>query len=196
MVALHQFSDNELVRNYQNNQCEQSIKILIERYSDKLFTSIYYIVKDRYIAEDLLQETLIKATNNILKGKYTEQGKFAPWASRIAHNLCIDYIRKTKAGNTIKVIKSENLDIARLSIQEKTAYHSIVEEEDNCQLWKLIQELPQEQMEVLVMRVYGEMSFKEISEAMKVSINTSLGRMRYGLQNLRKKIEENNLVLR
>lgn len=188
-------SDNELVSRYQHQNCESSITELVLRHKDKIYTHIYFIIKDHYLAEDILQETLVKAAQNIKKGKYTDQGKFAPWVSRIAHNLCIDYIRKSKSSHAIRTISNDalNMDIGS---DNHNGNKKIETKETNHMVWRLINQLPEEQMEVVVMRIYGELSFKEISDAMGVSINTSLGRMRYALINLRKMINEHQLVLR
>lgn len=193
---LQQLSDNELIRRFQEYDCQQSFKELILRYKDRVYTGIYYIVKDHYLAEDIFQETLIKAATHLRQGRYTHQGKFAPWITRIAHNMCIDTIRRSKSSHAINTVSTESLlPLANLSVNQ---YHEsrIERKETERQVWELINKLPQEQMEVVMMRVYGEMSFKEISDAMGVSINTSLGRMRYALINLRKMIKERQLVLR
>ena len=151
-------------------------------------------MKDSYIAEDLFQETFIKIINNLKKGKYNEEGKFLPWVMRIAHNLVIDHFRKSNripkfdnSGefNIFSVISDSSLNAEKKIIKNQV-------EED---LRRLIEELPEDQKEVLVMRMYSDMSFKEISDKTGVSINTALGRMRYALINLRKVIDKNNIVL-
>lgn len=191
------FTDDQLIQQYRKSLCNGSIQELILRHKDRIFTSILFIVKDRYIAEDIFQEAMIKVAIHLKNGKYAEQGKFAPWAARIAHNLCIDHIRKSKSSHAIRTIHQEEFPLEnKISSHSYNADHSIIKKESDQLLWKIIDQLPQEQMEVIVMRIYGQLSFKEISTIMGVSINTSLGRMRYGLINLRKMIEENQMVIR
>lgn len=193
---LQKYSDNDLILKYQTEDCQQSIRELIMRHKDRIYTNIFFIVKDHYLAEDILQETLIKAATQLRQGKYTDQGKFAPWLSRIAHNLCIDAIRRAKSSHALQTVSTEDL-LPLASPSAEGIYGSHLEKnETEQQVWDLVNTLPQEQLEVVLMRIYGEMSFKEISEAMGVSINTSLGRMRYALINLRKMIKNRQLVLR
>lgn len=192
-----QLSDEQLIHLYQSQQCQRAIQTLILRHKDRIFTNIMFIMKDRYIAEDIFQESMLKVAMHIKNGKYAEQGKFAPWAARIAHNMCIDYIRKSKSSHAIKTIQHDDFPLENnISAANYNADYRINKKENDERLWKIINALPTEQMEVVVMRIYGQMSFKDISEAMGVSINTSLGRMRYGLINLRKMIEENQMVIR
>jgi RNA polymerase sigma factor (sigma-70 family) len=175
---------------------DEAIAELIYRYKDNVYTSIYMMVKDKYTAEDLFQDTFLKIVTNIRAGRYSEQGKFLPWALRIAHNLCIDYFRKVK--QQVKITLPDGSDIFSLispSSYDNAETRMIRMQTESC-VEQLIRLLPIEQREVLVMRIYGEMSFKEIAQLTGVSINTSLGRMRYALINLRKIIEEKKVALR
>lgn len=192
--SLKQFPDQDLVHLFKEGD-DAAISELIFRYQSNIYTSIYIMVKDKYIAEDLFQDTFLKVVNTIRKGKYSEQGKFLPWALRIAHNLCIDHFRKVK--QQVRVTLSDGTDILELLPfkSEHVEERLIRTQTENC-VHKIIDKLPEEQREVVVMRIYGELSFKEISDITGVSINTALGRMRYALINLRKIINDGKLVLR
>lgn len=186
-------ADGELVHSYiQGN--EKSLEILINRHKRRVFGFIISKVLDKEIAEDLFQDTFIKVINTLKKGNYNEEGKFLPWVIRIAHNLIIDHFRKTKRMSTVK--STENFDIFSiisddvLNIENKLIKTQILDD-----VQKLVYELPEDQKEVLLMRLYKDMSFKEIAENTNVSINTALGRMRYALINLRKLIEEHEIIL-
>ncbi|MAQ75598.1 MAG: RNA polymerase subunit sigma-24 [Aquimarina sp.] len=186
-------SDAVLVTNYINGS-EGALATLIERHKQRIYSFIYSKVFDRDVSEDIFQDTFIKVIKTLKSGKYNEEGKFLPWVMRIAHNLVIDHFRK---GNRMPKFE-DNGEFSIFSVisdgdlnAEKKLIKGQVEED----LRMLIQELPEDQKEVLVMRMYRDMSFKEISEKTGVSINTALGRMRYALINLRKVIEKNNIVL-
>jgi RNA polymerase sigma-70 factor (ECF subfamily) len=170
------FSDSQLVSLYQNGN-EEAFEVLLRRHKSKIYTAIYLIVKDRYTAEDLLQETFVKAINTIRSGRYNEEGKFLPWISRIAHNLAIDHFRKEKRYPEVVLEDGSRLfnsmDFSEESIEEKQ-----VMRETRSKLRDYIKELPTEQKQVL----------QEIASRTGVSINTALGRMRYALINLRKKM--------
>lgn len=186
-------SDQELVREYIDGE-ESALKALLERYKKKIYTSIYIRVKDQFLADDIFQETFIKVIDTIKSGKYNEEGKFLPWVMRIAYNLVIDHFRKVQRSPSI--INNEGFDIFEvLDFSEDDAEKSMIKKQRNKDLTKIIQLLPDDQKEVLIMRHFCDMSFKEIAEITGVSINTALGRMRYALTNLRKLIEENNLLL-
>jgi RNA polymerase sigma factor (sigma-70 family) len=179
-------SDSQLVKLFLKGN-EGGFEVLIGRYESRIFTSIHLIVKDRYIAEDLRQETFIKALNTINAGRYNDEGKFQPWIMRIAHNLAIDHFRKSKRFPTIVMEDGSNV-FNTLEFSE-APYEIIQEQKDTkAKLRALVEELPEAQREVLVMRHYMEMSFHDIAESTGVSINTALGRMRYALINLRKKM--------
>ena len=185
-------SDSNLVSHYKSGN-EEAFEELVLRHKSRVFTTIYLIVKDRYVAEDLLQDTFIKVVNTIKSGKYNEEGKFLPWVLRIAHNLAIDYFRKDKRYPTI-VMEDGSRVFNTLEFSEDSVEEYQIKQDTNALLKKLIQELPETQREVLIMRHYMQMSFQDIAESTDVSINTALGRMRYALINLRKKMQNSNIA--
>jgi len=182
-------SDSKLVSLYENGN-QEAFEMLLHRHKSRIYTAIYLIVKDRYVAEDLLQETFIKAINTIRGGKYNEEGKFLPWISRIAHNLAIDNFRKSKRYPEVVLEDGSRLfnsmEFADQSVEDKQIFR-----DTRTKLREYIKELPVEQKHVLIMRHYLQMSFHEIAERTGVSINTALGRMRYALINLRKRMVKN-----
>jgi RNA polymerase sigma factor (sigma-70 family) len=183
-------SDSQLVLLYLNGN-EEAFETLLYRHKSRIYTAIYLIVKDRYVAEDLLQDTFIKALNVIKSGRYNEEGKFLPWLSRIAHNMAIDYFRERRRHPHIKLEDGSRLfDSMRFSYDSLET--NLIRHDTKSRLRALIKELPEEQKEVLIMRNYLQMSFQEIADRTGVSINTALGRMRYALINLRKKMILNN----
>ena len=193
MDNLQRFDDAFLVRNYING-CEKSLEVLINKHKFKIYNFIYSKVLDRDNADDLFQETFIKVIKTLKKGVYNEEGKFLPWIMRIAHNLVIDFFRKNKRFPTFD--KNQNYDIFQLiKDQNPSIERHLIDKQILNDLQKIVVKLPEDQKEVLNMRLYREMSFKEISEATGVSINTALGRMRYAIINLRKLIIENNITL-
>ena len=186
-------SDAILVSQYINGD-EPSLSILINRHQQRLYSFIYSKVYDRDVTEDVFQDTFIKVIKTLKLGKYNEEGKFLPWVMRIAHNLVIDYFRKNK--RMPKFNNSKDFDIfSVLSDSALNAEDKLVRSQIHNDIRNLVEELPEDQRTVLKMRMYNDMSFKEISENTSVSINTALGRMRYALINLRKLIEENNVIL-
>jgi len=185
--------DSKLVSDYINGN-ETSLEILIKRHQQRLFSFIYSKVKDRDITEDIFQDTFIKVIRTLKKGNYNEEGKFLPWVVRISHNLIIDHFRKSN--RMPKFRNTDEFDIfSVLGDDVLNAEKKIIKEQIHADVRELINELPEEQKEVLVMRIYNDMSFNEISENTGVSINTALGRMRYALINLRKLIEKNKIIL-
>jgi len=186
-------TDATLVSNYIAGQ-ETALETLITRHKHKIYSFIYSKVYDKDIAEDIFQDTFIKVIRTLKRGAYNEEGKFLPWTMRIAHNLVIDYFRKSnrmpKFDNT-----GEFSIFSVLSDSTLNAEKSIIKEQVEHDVRRLVDELPEDQKEVLMMRIYNDMSFKEISERTGVSINTALGRMRYALINLRKIIDKHNIVL-
>ncbi|GGD10236.1 RNA polymerase sigma factor [Hyunsoonleella pacifica] len=186
-------TDAVLVSSYIKGQ-ESALETLITRHKHKIYSFIYSKVYDKDIAEDIFQDTFIKVIRTLKRGAYNEEGKFSPWVMRIAHNLVIDYFRKSnrmpKFDNT-----GEFSIFSVLSDNSLNAEKSIIKEQVESDVRRLVEELPQDQKEVLMMRIYNDMSFKEISERTGVSINTALGRMRYALINLRKIIDKHNIVL-
>jgi len=186
-------SDQELVRQYIEGD-HSSLEALIKKHQSKIFSYIMLIVKDRHLAEDIFQDTFIKVINTLKVGAYNEEGKFLPWVMRIAHNLIIDFFRKSKRMSMVE--NSEEYDIFEtLKIYDQTIEDKIIIEQIHHDVRMLIEYLPSEQKEVLKMRHYGDMSFKDIAEQTNVSINTALGRMRYALINLRKLVEEKSIIL-
>ena len=186
-------TDSILIEHYLDGN-EIALECIINKHQQKIFNFIYSKVHDRDISEDIFQETFIKVIKTLKNGVYNEEGKFLPWVMRISHNLVIDFFRKN---NRIKTINSkEDIDIFQfISDGSPNAESVLINDQIIKDIQKLIQELPDDQKEVLIMRLYRDMSFKEIAENTKVSINTALGRMRYAIINLRKLIKENNIFL-
>jgi RNA polymerase sigma-70 factor (ECF subfamily) len=194
MQPTHQFSDSELIQAYLQGHAP-SLETLIYRHKDKIYTTIFMLVKDQYLAEDIFQEAFLKIIRTLNEGRYSEQGKFLPWAARVAHNLCMDYFRKVR--QDIPVITEDGREIMQLmQFASESAEDGLERRQVHHSVRQLIEELPEEQREVIVLRIYGDMSFKEIADITSVSINTALGRMRYGLINLRRLIAEKQMVLR
>lgn len=173
---------------------ESALELLINRHKQKIYSFIYSKVYDRDMAEDIFQDTFIKVIRTLKKGNYNEEGKFLPWVMRISHNLVIDHFRKSN-----RMPKFDNTgEFSIFSVLNDTslnAENSIIKEQVENDVRRLVEELPPDQKEVLLMRIYEDMSFKEISDKTGVSINTALGRMRYALINLRKIIDKHNIVL-
>ena len=186
-------TDQELIGRYLAGN-QSSLEKLIRRHKNRIYAYILMIVKEKELAEDLFQDTFIKVINTIRSGSYKEEGKFIQWAMRIAHNLIIDHFRKAKRIPTIE--NREEFDIfEKVRIPVESIEERIITDQIHKDVKKLIDYLPKEQREVLVMRHYGDMSFKDIAEVTNVSINTALGRMRYALINLRKLVEDKNIIL-
>ena len=186
-------TDAVLVSNYiQGN--ENALATLIERHKQRIYSFIYSKVYDHDVTEDVFQDTFIKVIRTLKRGRYNEEGKFLPWVMRIAHNLVIDHFRKNN-----RMPKFDNTDefniFSVISDSSLNAEKSIIKNQVEDNVKRLIEELPEDQKQVLIMRMYKDMSFKEISENTGVSINTALGRMRYALINLRKVIDKHNIVL-
>ena len=186
-------SDSELISLYIGGD-ESALKALILRYEQQVFTYILPMVKHRELAEDLFQDTFIKVVNTIRTGGYKDEGKFLQWAMRIANNLKIDYFRKEQRLPLYESNGDFNI-FDTLGIEDPSVEQKMIQEQIYTDIKELLQYLPEEQREVLEMRIYQDISFKEIAEITKVSINTALGRMRYALINLRKMVEEKKLVL-
>lgn len=185
--------DSFLVSNYVQGN-EKALDLLIKKHQQRLFSFIFSKVQDRDITEDIFQDTFIKVIKTLKKGNYNEEGKFLPWVMRIAHNLVIDYFRKNK--RIPKFSNTDEFDIfSVLGDGSLNAEKQLIKDQIHNDVRELVKELPEEQKEVLVMRMYKDMSFKEISETTGVSINTALGRMRYALINMRKLIEKHKIIL-
>jgi len=187
-------SDQDLIHLYVGGD-EAGLVELLRRYQAKIYTSIYLLVKDEYLAEDIFQDAFIKVINTLRAGKYNEEGKFLPWVTRIAHNLVIDHFRREKRAPMIN--NGDDFDIFEvLGNYDESTEDRLVREQTHKDLKALIHLLPDEQKEVLIMRHFGDMSFKEIADVTEVSINTALGRMRYALNNLRKMMTSKELSLK
>ncbi|MGC6470127.1 MAG: RNA polymerase sigma factor [Flavobacteriales bacterium] len=196
-MLLHNISDKDLVSTFLKGK-PAALDVLVNRHQSKVMGFIYSKVKNQQLAEDIFQDAFFKVIKSLNSGKYNEEGKFLPWLMRISHNLVIDYFRKNKRMPKVAQSKSlENFDIFDvISNGDKSKEQNMMEFEQTELLKQLIAELPEEQKEVLIMRHYEELSFKEISEKTGVSINTALGRMRYALINIRKLMVENNVDLK
>jgi RNA polymerase sigma-70 factor (ECF subfamily) len=195
-MVLSSLSDSELIRLYINDQ-ESAFEVLLNRYKNQLFKFIYMKVKDVDLANDIFQDTFIKVIQNVKSGKYNEEGKFLPWATRIAHNLVIDYFRKQSKVRIFSERNSFNEDFGifqRIASQERNYLQEKSSEELDAQLLQMLFHLPKVQREIVEKRIFQDLSFKEIAEAENISINTALGRMRYALINLRKIMAEKEIV--
>jgi RNA polymerase sigma factor (sigma-70 family) len=192
-MQAHVISDQELIGKYLAGH-EKALEHLIRRHKNRVFAYILMVVKDKDLAEDLFQDTFIKVINTFRSGQYKEEGKFIQWVMRIAHNLIIDHFRKAKR---IPIVENnDDYDIFdKVRIPVESVEDQLITEQIHRDVKKLIDYLPKEQKEVLVMRHYGDMSFKDIAEVTNVSINTALGRMRYALINLRKLVKEKDVIL-
>ncbi|MEY4541635.1 MAG: hypothetical protein RLZZ306_3392 [Bacteroidota bacterium] len=190
MEKVH-VNDSELVSLYIKNSDEKAFETLVRRYKSKVYTTIYLIVKDTFVAEDLMQDTFIKAVDVLRSGRYNDEGKFLPWVLRIAHNMAIDYFRRDKRYPNV-VFEDGSSVFNTLDFAEDSFEEIQIREESHTHLRSLIKMLPDTQREVLVMRHYEDMSFQEIADATGVSINTALGRMRYALINLRKMMSKHS----
>lgn len=186
-------NDQELVHSYLQGN-EKAFELLLSRHKRKVWSHIYLLVRDRELTEDLFQEAFIKVVHTLKSGKYNEEGKFLPWVMRIAHNLVIDHFRRSKKMPMVR--SNDDHDVfATVAQPGKNVEQTLVNVQIEADVRKLIDHLPSEQREVVLMRTYLGMSFKEIAEHTEVSINTALGRMRYALINMRKMIKESEMVL-
>lgn len=194
MAKLTALTDDKLVSLYADGNNE-AFDTLLNRHQNRVFTYILRIVKDSEVANDIFQDTFVKAITTIKQNRYSEAGKFGAWITRIAHNLIIDYYRQERSEN-IQSCDLPDLDILnRKDLSEETIEDKLVTHQIHNDIKRLVKALPELQREVLVMRYYHDMSFKEIADATNVSINTALGRMRYAILNMRRIAEENNIVL-
>ena len=192
-MQVHVLSDKQLLGQYMSGN-EAALETLISRHKEKIYTSILFLVKDHALAEDIFQDTFIKVIGTLRSGKYKEEGKFLPWVMRISYNLCIDHFRRQKRTPTIT--NSDGYDIFNiLKFADGSAEDDMIRDQTRKKVRKLIDQLPVEQREVVILRHYSELSFKEIAEMTNVSINTALGRMRYALINMRKMIAEKNVSM-
>src|SRR6187551_2183989 len=193
MKSLALLSDHQLIHQYMAGN-SAAFSTLVLRYKTKLYSSIYLLVKDKYLAEDMFQEVFIRVIDKMKKGHYTEEGKFLPWIMRIAHNMCLDHFRKTKRLPAIKT--SDDVDIFEMLVfSVKSAEEHMITDQSRERVRKMLDMLPEDQREIIIMRHYADLTFKEIAALKRISINTALGRMRYGLINLRKTMVEKQIAL-
>ena len=192
MKNLTVLTDEQLVNMYMSN-VNEAFDILLDRYKNRLYSYILYSIKNTDLADDLFQETFVKAIVNIQNGKYVNSGKFYPWLTRIAHNLIIDQYRAEKSENTISNEDAETDLFESAQLYEASIENEIISEQNLEDIRNLVNFLPDNQREVVEMRYYQDLSFKEISDITGVSINTALGRMRYAILNMRKMAAENHL---
>lgn len=194
MQKLTNLTDEQLVRAYVDGN-NAAFDTLLRRHQSKLFSYILRIVKNRDIADDIFQETVVKIIMTLKQGRYAESGKFGAWLTRIAHNLIIDHFRQEKSENSISTDDEEVNLLNRRDLCDENIEDLMVNDQIRTDVRRIIEALPEAQREVLMMRYYSDMSFKEIADATGVSINTALGRMRYAIMNMRRIAEENNIVL-
>ncbi|MDQ3072380.1 MAG: sigma-70 family RNA polymerase sigma factor [Bacteroidota bacterium] len=186
-------SDEELVTQYLAGN-EACLRVLINRHKTRIYTSIFLLVRERYLAEDIFQDTFVKIIDTLKKGNYHEKGKFLQWALCIARNLVMDHFRKSK--KVPLIVDSDGNDVLDYVCgTEENREDQIIRDQTESKVRQLIQHLPEEQREVLILRHYADMNFKEIAQLTGVSINTALGRMRYALSNMRKLIEKHQISL-
>jgi len=194
MIPLRRMTDEDLVVAYAQGN-NDAFDILLNRYKASVYSYIYYIVRNREMTEDIFQDTFVKAIMTIKQGRYTESGKFKAWINRIAHNLIIDYYRQEKNENTISNDDCEMDLLNNAKLADGTVEDFMIKEQILSDVKRLIDYLPDNQKEVLILRYYQELSFKEIADITGVSINTALGRMRYAILNMRRMAEEKNMIL-
>lgn len=192
VMDVMQISDQQLISNYLKGE-DRAFEVLLNRHRDKIYTSIYLFVKDHDMAQDIFQDVFIKIIDTLRKGKYNHEGKFLQWAMRISYNMCVDNFRRSK--RRTKVSATETFDIFDvLECADDNMEDHIIKSQVHKKVRNLVDQLPPEQREVVILRHYADMSFKEISQLTRVSINTALGRMRYALINMRKMAGEKELL--
>jgi len=189
--ATPALADDQLIQYYLNGD-PAALETLVYLNKDKIYKSIYSMVQDKHLADDIFQDVFIRIIDNLIAGRYVEEGKFLPWAMRIAHNMCIDHFRKVKQTPLLRT-KDDFTEVIKYN--EPDVSQSIMNHESHNQLRRMIDMLPDEQREVIVLRHYADLSFKEIADVMKCNINTALGRMRYALNNLRRIMEEKQVAI-
>ncbi|MEO6253101.1 MAG: sigma-70 family RNA polymerase sigma factor [Ferruginibacter sp.] len=193
MKNLSTLSDEQLIKLFKEGQ-SYAMEVLVNRHKDRIFTSIYLLVKDKYLAEDIFQDLFIKIIETLKAGKYKDENKFVQWAMRIGHNLCVDHFRKIKSKPVIRT--SEGMDIFDvLNFSEPGIEDKIIKMQSSETIMKLVCKLPEDQREIIILRHFADLKFREISKILDCSVNTSLGRMRYALLNLRKMIEEKQIAV-
>lgn len=186
-------TDEQLVQLFIDGEV-QALDMLINRHKTRIYTSIVMLVKDKYLAEDIFQDLFIKVIENLRSKNYKEENKFLQWTLRIAHNLCVDHFRKLKKEPVIKT--SDDRDIFDIiDLKDTNAEQRIIKNQNHNTVMQLVDQLPEEQREIIILRHFADLKFKEIADMLNCSVNTALGRMRYGLLNIRKMMEENHLAL-
>lgn len=192
-MQLKSLTDQELINNYLGGD-DRAFEVLLTRHKNKIYTSIYLFTKDTDLSEDIFQEVFIKIIDTLRKGKYNHEGKFLQWAMRIAYNMCVDNFRRSK--RRTKVGSTDTFDIFDvLECSHPNKEQDMIKQQTYDKVRMLVDQLPPEQREVVILRHYADMSFKEIAQLTRVSINTALGRMRYALINIRKMVEEKDVIL-
>lgn len=194
MLNFNRFTDEQLVAAYAQGSNE-AFDALLTRHQNNVYSYIFRIVKDQEVADDIFQETFVKIITTVRQGRYVDSGRFAAWMMRIARNLIIDYFRQEKSSNTVSIDLGEVDVLNRKDFSDGTIEDSMIVDQIHSDVRKLMASLPETQREVLEMRFFKDMSFKEIAETTNVSINTALGRMRYALMHIRKLAKEKNIVL-
>ena len=193
MKNLIVLTDQQLIRLFNDGE-SNAMEVLVNRHKERIFTSIYLLVKDKYLAEDIFQDLFIRIIETLRSGNYKDENKFVQWAVRIAHNLCVDHFRKIKNKPVIR--NSDGTDIFELlNFSEKSAEDKIMQMQSNERIMKLVSQLPEDQREIIILRHFADLKFREISKILNCSVNTALGRMRYALLNLRRMIEEKQIAL-
>lgn len=193
MKAYSSLNEHQLIELYLNGD-SYAFSFLVNRNKAKIFTTIYMLVKDEFLAEDIFQEVFIKIIESLKKGAYVENGKFLSWAVRIAHNMCMDHFRKVKRTPTIKTSDDINI-FEQYHFAEPSADIKMMETERDNNIKKAIDKLPEDQREMIILRHFANLSFREIAQLSNISINTALGRMRYALINIRKMLPEGQLTM-
>lgn len=193
MKKFFTLTDQELIQLFIDGEC-YALEVLINRHKTRLYTSIYLLVKDKYLAEDIFQDLFIKIIETLKAGKYKDENKFLYWAMRISHNLCVDHFRKVKGKPIIKT--SDGNDIFEvINFADINAEENLMKTQTNERIKKLMYQLPEDQREIIILRHFANLKFQEISKILDCSVNTALGRMRYAILNLRKILEEKQIAL-
>lgn len=193
MYSYSNYADLQLIQAYRGGEL-QAIEELVYRYKDRIYSSILFLVKDKYLAEDIFQDAFYKIIDTINGNRYNEEGKFLSWAMRIAHNLCVDHFRRVKRSPAIRTTDGQDV-FEWIGIADEGPEKAMMKQQSYDRVRRMLDLLPEEQKEVIVLRHYGDLSFKEIADLTNCSINTALGRMRYGLINLRKMMTEKQIAL-
>ena len=194
-MQVTQLNEQQLIGLYLDGN-EKAFEVLLARHKSKIYTTIYLFVKDTALAEDIFQDVFIKIINTLRQGKYNHEGKFVQWATRIAHNMCVDYFRRNKRRPIVNNTTADGFEIFNvIPLADESIEQVIMRSQTHDRIRQLVDQLPAEQREVIILRHYADLSFKEIAALTRVSINTALGRMRYALINIRRTVEEREVML-